>query len=442
METIDPNVLIHGTQSYCMDMESPFNTNNHIFKTKEPFKDHFVPNEIYEREDEFEQYTNYLQNIIDGFGPPNIFIYGQSGLGKTAMTEKMMEFLRADAEKQGINLNVITINCNKRDNTYGVICKLANELHESKTFKQGHTHEYIWDQIYTQLDEIGGDFLIILDEIDQLGEDDTILYEFPRARSMGEVSNARIGIIGISNNYLYRDNLRERVKSTLCEDEIEFTPYKAEELQTILTYYADLAFKNGVIEDNVITHCAAVTAQETGDARRALDLLETAGDVARRNQSQTVTVDHVQQAREEVERAEIKTLFTNSLPVQQQLVLLATTSLVMKTGESVRANDIYELYERFATDLHLNPVTKRHVRDFLGSLVEKGLLTAHDNNLGRSGGRWYTYEPSPEPVTIIEAVKESTSDFDAVLSDEVIRVARDTPAEDKSLRQQTDIDTW
>ncbi len=400
-------------------MESPFKSDNHIFETKKPFDEDFVPEKIFERDDIFEEYAHYLQDIIDGFGPPNIFIYGDTGLGKTAVTEKMMEFLRKEANQADITLHIINVNCNKANTTYGVIRHLANQLHPDKEFKQGHHHDHLWERIYSQMDEISGQFLLILDEIDQLGEDDTLLYEFPRARSMGEIENARVGVIGISNNYLYRDNLRDRVKSTLCEAEIEFNPYDANELRTILQYYATLAFKDDVLTDDVVPLCAAITAQETGDARRGLDLLETAGDIARRREDQLVTEDHVNMARREVERANVKEMFRSGLPVQQQLVLIAATFLVLQRRESVRVNEIYDTYCRFADKLDTDQVTKRRVRTFLGSLTEKGLLESDAHNLGGRGGRWYSYTTVISPRTIIEAIEDSDSRFNQLVTNDI-----------------------
>lgn len=388
-------------------MESPFSSTNHIFRTKEPFKDEFVPERILERDDVFEEYANHLQDIVDGFGAPNLFIYGGSGLGKTAMTEKMVEFLEQETDDAGIQLTVITVNCNKNSSTYGVIRRIVNSLYKDETyFNQGHHHEFLWEKIYERMDEIGGDFLIILDEIDQLGEDDTLLYEFPRARSIGEIDNSRVGLIGISNNRLYRDNLRTRVKSTLCESEIEFNPYDASELNNILRYYADLAFKDGVLDDQVVPLCAAMTAQETGDARLGLDLLETAGDMARSEEETRVTEDHVKQARHAVERANVKELFHDGLTLQQQLVLVATTFLELERGQAVKANQIYDTYYKLTDRLDVDKVGKRRIRDFLKILNEKGLLEADENNLGGRGGRWYSYTTVVGFRTLIEAFEE------------------------------------
>jgi len=91
---------------------------------------------------------------------------------------------------------------------------------------------------------------------------------------MGELERAKVGIIGISNNFKFRESLSPRVKSTLTEREIQFSPYDANELRTILNYYADLVFYENVLSDDVVPLCAAFTAQDTGDARMGLDLLK------------------------------------------------------------------------------------------------------------------------------------------------------------------------
>jgi len=73
--------------------------------------------------------------------------------------------------------------------------------------------------------------------------------------------HAKVGIIGISNNFKFRESLSPRVKSTLTEREIQFSPYDANELRTILNYYADLVFYENVLSDDVVPLCAAFTAK-------------------------------------------------------------------------------------------------------------------------------------------------------------------------------------
>jgi len=387
-------------------MNSPFKGPNKIFKDKEPFKEEYTPEEILERDDIIEEYGAALQDLIDGFGPPNVFIYGQTGVGKTATTTKMMEYLREEIETTDTALTILSINCNKRTSTYQVISYIANELYDDRTIKQGTHPDTIWSMIYRRVDEIGGDFLIILDEIDKLGEDEQLLYEFPRARSMDELEDAEIGLIGISNNFKFRDNLSGRVKSTLCEREIQFSPYDAEELQTILKYYADLTFRSDVLGEDVVPLCAALTAQDTGDARMALDLLETAGDIARHEEAKEVTEEHVRIARSEVDRANTRDIISERLTTQMQLTLLATTLLVIDPDRKAKTKHIYSTYKDLSDEISADTLSESRIRDHINTLEMFGLIESNEKNLGRRGGRTFIYSLVDEPRIILETFRD------------------------------------
>ena len=387
-------------------MDSPFKGPNTIFKTKRPFDEDFRPDEILERNEEIEAYGAALQDILDGFGPPNVFVYGQTGVGKTATTHKILELLTADCEAAGIDLTVFTLNCNKRDTTYKVISKLANDLHPDREFKQGTHPDTLWSVIYDHLDEIGGDVSVVLDEIDKLGEDESLLYEFPRANSMGELDETRVGIIGISNNFKFRESLSQRVKSTLTEKEIEFKPYDANQMRSILNYYADLTFYDGVLSNDVVPLCAALTAQDTGDARMGLDLLETAGDIARHEESETVLEEHVTLARTKVDRANTERIINNRLTVQMQAVLVALTLTVLDPETEAKVKQIYPMYKSVCERVDADVLSESRVRDHLDTLDMFGLIEASEQNLGRSGGRAYIYELVDEIQIVVETLRE------------------------------------
>jgi len=95
----------------------------------------------------------------------------------------------------------------------------------------------------------------------------------PRARANGNLETAKTGIIGISNDFSFREDLSPKVRSSLCEEEIHFPAYDATELQQILQQRADVAFHESVLEEGVIRLCAAYGAKDAGDARQSLDLL-------------------------------------------------------------------------------------------------------------------------------------------------------------------------
>jgi len=67
-----------------------------------------------------------------------------------------------------------------------------------------------------------GTVLIILDEVDHIG-DDSLLYKLSRARSNGDISEAKLGVIGISNDLDFRTQLSSKVQSSRCEKEVAFS---------------------------------------------------------------------------------------------------------------------------------------------------------------------------------------------------------------------------
>jgi len=52
--------------------------------------------------------------------------------------------------------------------------------------------------------------------------------------------------------FSFRDDLSPKVKSSLCEQEIHFPAYDADDLQKILTQRATVAFYDDVLDDAVI----------------------------------------------------------------------------------------------------------------------------------------------------------------------------------------------
>ena len=400
-------------------MQSPFDEPGRIFANKRPLEEDYTPDTILCRDEEIDRYSEALQDVIEGFGPNNVFIYGQTGNGKTVVTRVMMDHLQNETHKHDVDLTILEVNCNKHDSIFNVLLELVNQLRDpdDQVKDQGPTKGYLWNTLYDELDRLGGDVLVVLDEVDMLGHDnDKLLYDFPRARKNGDLENARIGVIGISNNHMFKDELDPRVKSTLCESEIFFSPYDATQLSEILDHYAGLVFKDSVLEDGVIPLCAAKAAQEQGDAREALDLMETAGNIARKENADKVTEDHVERASDRVEEQRVLTIVRDQLTSQMKLALLATTFLNIDESAEPRAKNIYQVYKNICKTCGYEPRSKRRLNDFLDSIRLYGLLERDERNLGRAGGRSYIHTLEVEPELVFEGLEYDSDGDDSVLN--------------------------
>ncbi len=226
--------------------------------------------------------------------------------------------------------------------------------------------------------------VIMLDEVDKLVEksgDDT-LYNLSRMNS--ELDNSRISIIGISNDLKFTDFLDPRVKSSLGEEEIVFPPYDANQLRDILQYRADVAFKNSALTDDVIPLCAAFAAQEHGDARRALDLLRTAGELAERSQTNTVEEDHVRQAQDKIELDRVIEV-VRTLPTQSKIVLYSIILLEKNGVRSINTGEVFNIYKRLCEELDTDVLTQRRVTDLISELDMLGIVNAIVVSKGRYG---------------------------------------------------------
>ncbi|MCU4751837.1 orc1/cdc6 family replication initiation protein [Halobacteria archaeon AArc-curdl1] len=226
--------------------------------------------------------------------------------------------------------------------------------------------------------------VIMLDEIDKLVEksgDDT-LYNLSRMNS--ELQNSRVSIIGISNDLKFTDFLDPRVKSSLGEEEIVFPPYDANQLRDILQHRSEVAFKGDALSPDVIPLCAAFAAQEHGDARRALDLLRTAGELAERSQSETIVEEHVRQAQDKIELDRVVEV-VRTLPTQSKLVLFAIISLEKNGVHSINTGEVFNIYKRLCDEIDADILTQRRVTDLISELDMLGIVNAVVVSKGRYG---------------------------------------------------------
>ncbi|MFC7079201.1 orc1/cdc6 family replication initiation protein [Halorussus caseinilyticus] len=390
-----------------MPPDISFTPDNDLYKNRDTLFEDYTPDTIVGRDTELEQYHEALQPVINGERPSNIFLYGKTGVGKTAATKFLLDRLQRDADQYDVDLTVIYLNCEDLSKSYQIAVKLVNELRDpsdqiSETGHPGYkVYEYLWDE----LDAVGGTILVVLDEVDNIGDDDSILYQIPRARSNEHITNAKVGIIGISNDLSFRDNLSAKVRSSLCEKAISFPPYDAPELQDVLQQRADTAFHDDALADDVLPLCAAYGAQDAGDARKALDLLREAGDIARAADADHVHDHHVEKARDKLEREEVMDGIAD-LAEHQQLTLYALATFEGDDETPVSSSTVYDRYQSLCHYIGSDPRSARRVRDFLKELADLSITARTPQNEGLSGGKYHDHDLKHDLETVVVAMAD------------------------------------
>jgi len=364
-----------------------FMTKAPLFLNKKVLQANYTPDSIMHRDDQIKQIAQVLSPCLRNEKPSNLFIYGKTGTGKTVSIKYTTSQIHELTQKNNIPLSVLYLNCKLKkvaDTEYRVIAQLARELHKEVPTTGLPTDE-VYNIFYKTINETGGVFLIILDEIDQLVKKvgDEILYNLTRINS--ELDHAQVSLVGISNDLMFADNLDPRVKSSLSEEYIVFPPYNALQIQDILKERAAKAFKPHIIQTGVIEKCAALSAREHGDVRRALELLRVAGEISERRGATTVIIAHLDEAEEKIEKDRVMELVSTQ-PKQFQAVLYSILHLsTSQKDNQLITGDVYEIYKHVCKQTGLIPLTQRRISDIIAELDMLGIICSRVISKGRYG---------------------------------------------------------
>ncbi len=384
-----------------------FERKENVFRNKDALGESYRPETIEERDEEIEAYMQALQPVVDGWEPNNIFLYGNTGVGKTAVTNYLLERLQEDIEAyDDVDLSVVSLNCKTLNSSYQVAVELVNDLRPvgQEISSTGYPQQTVFNKLYKELEALGGTVIIVLDEIDSIGDRDELLYELPRARANGNLEDTAVGLIGISNDFTFQDQLDPRVQDTLCERELQFPPYDAPELENILRSRAEVALAEGAIGSGVLEFCAALAARDSGSARQALDLLRLAGEITENHDHKEISQDHVERARLQLEQERVQQGM-RELTTHGQLALLAVVSKTAKRDTPCRTRELYEEYVTLCDSSGTSALSQRSVHNHLSDLRMLGILSAHENRSG-SRGNYYSYELDVPFESAIEAMAD------------------------------------
>jgi cell division control protein 6 len=356
-----------------------------LFKDKMVLQSNYVPDEIQHRDEQIHQIAKIVAPALRQERPSNLFIYGKTGTGKTVTVKHTLHSMNEVAKKQQIPLKVCYINCKLKrvaDTEYRLIAELAR-LFGKAVPATGLPTDEVYASFFRAIDETRQVIILVLDEIDQLVKKigDEIIYNLTRINT--DLKNAQVCIIGISNDLIFSNTLDPRVKSSLSEEELIFPPYNALQLQQILTGRAAKAFRESVIEEGVIPKCAAYAAREHGDARRALELLRVAGEVAERANFKTITINHIDEAEEKIERDRIVDVIQTQ-PKQFHATLQAILLLASRR-KNIFTGDVYDVYKSVCQNTGLRPLTQRRVSDIIAEMDMLGIINAKIISKGRFG---------------------------------------------------------
>ncbi len=365
------------------DVFDRFVQNNGVFTDREVLRHDYLPGRLPHREEQIKQLAEIIAPVLKGSRSSNVLIYGKTGTGKTAATKFVMSHLEIKAKEFRAPVRFCYINCRLAGSEYRIFTSLCQSVGQSVPFT-GLSVGEVFDRFKYTLDTSRIIFIVILDEADALVKENgsSLFYELTRINEA--LSRSRVSLIGISNDLRFKEFLDPRVLSSLGEEEMVFRPYNADELKNILQERVGSAFRKGVLSDAALSLCSALAAAEHGDARRALDLLRVAGEVAERRGALIVDEDSVREAEKHIEHNRVIEALKN-LPLHSKLLILSIYHMNGTGAQRAVTGEIFEVYTELANEAGIAPLTQRRLGSLVNELDSMGLMNAKVVSMGRYG---------------------------------------------------------
>ena len=386
---------------------------NLLFANKTFLDNLTLPSQIIGREKKAKELIRFLLGYKHGLVVPFVSVYGRSGSGKSTIVKFVCENLDDDDGGDG-GISYAFVNLRKARTVFGCANLILTELGQpSIKSAQGINTaiEQISNAIEQRLSKNKKDdnnnnntaklFVLALDEFDVLlydkrGKPSDFIYKLLVMEEKLRERGYLMCIVAISNNVMSDYEVDDRVRSRIGTSEVFFEPYTKQTVLAILRDRAAKAFSEPV-NSQILQYCADQSSQEHGDARRAIDLLRVAAEIAGKR-GEKISKVHVDMALARLQRDRVSTTLS-SASYQLKLAAAALARISYLTQEVWHSTStVYNQYRHILEEGN-KPLTYRRIAELLTELENMGLVISHTSSKGRHGyGTQYKLVIPPEAI--------------------------------------------
>ncbi|HEX6280600.1 MAG TPA: ATP-binding protein [Nitrososphaera sp.] len=382
---------------------------NLLFANKAFLDNLTLPSEIIGRESKAKELVRFLLGYKQGLAVPFVSVYGRSGSGKSTI----VKFVCANLDENDISYAFV--NLRKARTVFGCANLILTELGQP-SIKSAQGINTAIEQISNAIEQHLSSkknnnkktkfFILVLDEFDVLlndkrGKPSDFIYKLLVMQEKLREKGHLMCIVAISNNVMSDYEVDDRVRSRIGTSEVFFEPYTQQAVLAILKDRAAKAF-SGFVDSEILQYCADQSSQEHGDARRAIDLLRVAAEIAGKMGNEKVSKMHVDTALARLQRDRVSTTLS-SASFHLKLVAAALARISYLTQEVWHSTStIYNQYRHILeqeSDNNTKPLTYRRIAELLTELENMGLVISHTSSKGRHGyGTQYKLVVPPDAI--------------------------------------------
>jgi archaeal cell division control protein 6 len=348
-----------------------------ILQNSKVLSPNYVPSHLIGRKKEILELARIFKPIDSKGYPSNALVLGYPGSGKTVVTKFLLQKLMERLENKHImdhTLKWVYISCKVQHTENSLLFEIIKQVNpETKIPKKGFSLDYYYSALWDAIRDINVSLVIVLDEIDYLKKDD-LLYNLSRAGESQFIDDGHfISTIGISNDLHYGENLDPRVKSSMNFKDFVFSLYDAEQIKMILDDRVQLAFYDGAIDNEAIGLCAAISAKDHGDARKAIELLRAAAIYAEENGFPQVLSEHIDGVLDTIDFDRFEKLVP-SMALHKKIVLISILRLLNHNKKTTNATEIKDMYMKISKQIGEDSRSRTNVANVITELKMIGII--------------------------------------------------------------------
>ena len=315
-----------------------------------------VPERMPHRDATLRQLASALDPLRSDQPAYPICLSGPTGAGKTTIAQFIVRQLQAEA----LGIRWGYVNAISETSKSSLVFSLVRDAGVGNDLRAKGTATGI---MFDRLRNLEDHFVAIIDEVDVIDDDTTI-------QALWEIPNVTLVLICVDENDFFSD-LDSRVASRLRGTAtVALEKYHHDELVDILWSRIHTGLASGVVEEETVEYIADVAA---GDARHAITLLRRAVREAVKRGDEVLTVENVEEIREDA-REEMHERDVNMLGTHQRHLY----EIIKEAGE-ITAPELHARYEDRVSD----PRVRSTRRGYLQSLEKYELIKAPGNTRSR-----------------------------------------------------------